>query len=138
MLGSSAEFESLLDLVIYYEKHPLYRKMRLRYPINEETLEKMGTAVRDASQMVAEATLLLMGSWKANCSFQESCWPGAAPCFPSVGPSPAFPSLCLLPNCKLIRAGSCLFCCGFSVKCHVGGQIFLNGKTSFCSVTIYD
>uniref|UniRef100_A0A670I859 1-phosphatidylinositol 4,5-bisphosphate phosphodiesterase gamma n=1 Tax=Podarcis muralis TaxID=64176 RepID=A0A670I859_PODMU len=46
MLGSSAEFESLLDLVSYYEKHPLYRKMKLRYPINEETLEKMGTAVR--------------------------------------------------------------------------------------------
>lgn len=46
MLGSSAEFESLLDLVSYYEKHPLYRKMKLRYPINEETLEKMGTLVR--------------------------------------------------------------------------------------------
>ncbi|KAK1172195.1 1-phosphatidylinositol 4,5-bisphosphate phosphodiesterase gamma-1-like isoform X1 [Acipenser oxyrinchus oxyrinchus] len=47
MLGSSAEFESLLDLICYYEKHPLYRKMRLRYPINEETLEKMGTTELD-------------------------------------------------------------------------------------------
>ncbi|XP_033849120.2 1-phosphatidylinositol 4,5-bisphosphate phosphodiesterase gamma-1-like isoform X1 [Acipenser ruthenus] len=47
MLGSSAEFESLLDLISYYEKHPLYRKMRLRYPINEETLEKMGTTELD-------------------------------------------------------------------------------------------
>uniref|UniRef100_A0A8C8VG69 Phosphoinositide phospholipase C n=1 Tax=Pelusios castaneus TaxID=367368 RepID=A0A8C8VG69_9SAUR len=47
MLGSSAEFESLVDLVSYYEKHPLYRKMKLRYPINEETLEKMGTAELD-------------------------------------------------------------------------------------------
>lgn len=45
MLGSSAEFESLVDLVSYYEKHPLYRKMRLRYPINEDTLDRMGTAV---------------------------------------------------------------------------------------------
>lgn len=45
MLGSSAEFESLVDLVNYYEKHPLYRKMRLRYPINEDTLDRMGTAV---------------------------------------------------------------------------------------------
>lgn len=45
MLGSSAEFESLVDLISYYEKHPLYRKMKLRYPINEETLEKIGTAV---------------------------------------------------------------------------------------------
>ncbi|XP_072904691.1 1-phosphatidylinositol 4,5-bisphosphate phosphodiesterase gamma-1-like isoform X1 [Hemitrygon akajei] len=47
MLGSSAEFESLVDLVNYYEKHSLYRKMKLRYPINEETLEKMGTTELD-------------------------------------------------------------------------------------------
>lgn len=47
MLGSSAEFESLVDLVTYYEKHPLYRKMRLRYPINEDTLDRMGTAELD-------------------------------------------------------------------------------------------
>ena len=45
MLGNS-EFDSLVDLVSYYEKHPLYRKMKLRYPINEEALEKIGTAVR--------------------------------------------------------------------------------------------
>lgn len=45
MLGSSAEFKSLVDLVNYYEKHPLYRKMRLRYPINEGTLDRMGTTV---------------------------------------------------------------------------------------------
>ncbi|XP_071303083.1 1-phosphatidylinositol 4,5-bisphosphate phosphodiesterase gamma-1 isoform X5 [Agelaius tricolor] len=43
LLGNS-EFESLVDLISYYEKHPLYRKMKLRYPINEETLEKIGTA----------------------------------------------------------------------------------------------
>lgn len=48
MLGSSAEFESLVDLVSYYEKHPLYRKMRLRYPINEDTLDRMGTTVSQA------------------------------------------------------------------------------------------
>lgn len=45
MLGSSAEFESLVDLVSYYEKQPLYRKMKLRYPINEDTLDRMGTTV---------------------------------------------------------------------------------------------
>ncbi|ETE64834.1 1-phosphatidylinositol-4,5-bisphosphate phosphodiesterase gamma-2, partial [Ophiophagus hannah] len=32
VLGTSAYFESLVELVNYYEKHPLYRKMRLRYP----------------------------------------------------------------------------------------------------------
>lgn len=45
VLGNS-EFDSLVDLISYYEKHPLYRKMKLRYPINEEALEKIGTAVR--------------------------------------------------------------------------------------------
>ncbi|XP_051929496.1 1-phosphatidylinositol 4,5-bisphosphate phosphodiesterase gamma-1-like isoform X2 [Hippocampus zosterae] len=47
MLGSSAEFESLVDLVSYYEKRPLYRKMKLRYPINEDALDRMGTAELD-------------------------------------------------------------------------------------------
>uniref|UniRef100_A0A4W4FSF5 1-phosphatidylinositol 4,5-bisphosphate phosphodiesterase gamma n=1 Tax=Electrophorus electricus TaxID=8005 RepID=A0A4W4FSF5_ELEEL len=45
-LGNS-EFDSLVDLISYYEKHPLYRKMKLRYPINEETLDKIGTAEPD-------------------------------------------------------------------------------------------
>lgn len=49
MLGNS-EFDSLVDLISYYEKHPLYRKMKLRYPINEEALEKIGTAVRAAGR----------------------------------------------------------------------------------------
>jgi len=48
LLGNS-EFESLVDLISYYEKHPLYRKMKLRYPINEETLEKIGPAVSAGS-----------------------------------------------------------------------------------------
>jgi phosphatidylinositol phospholipase C gamma-1 len=32
----NAQFESLSELVEYYEKHPLYRKMKLKYPINEQ------------------------------------------------------------------------------------------------------
>nr|XP_019951493.1 PREDICTED: 1-phosphatidylinositol 4,5-bisphosphate phosphodiesterase gamma-1-like [Paralichthys olivaceus] len=46
VLGTS-EFDSLVDLISYYEKQPLYRKMKLRYPINEDTLEKIGTAEPD-------------------------------------------------------------------------------------------
>ncbi|XP_037540749.1 1-phosphatidylinositol 4,5-bisphosphate phosphodiesterase gamma-1 [Nematolebias whitei] len=46
VLGTS-EFDSLVDLISYYEHHPLYRKMKLRYPINEDTLEKIGTAEPD-------------------------------------------------------------------------------------------
>lgn len=52
VLGTS-EFDSLVDLISYYEKHPLYRKMKLRYPINEDTLEKIGTAVSTTVQSVA-------------------------------------------------------------------------------------
>lgn len=40
MLGTSAYFESLVELVSYYEKHTLYRKMRLRYPVTPELLER--------------------------------------------------------------------------------------------------
>lgn len=43
MLGTSAYFESLVELVTYYEKHPLYRKMKLRYPVTEELLERYST-----------------------------------------------------------------------------------------------
>lgn len=50
VLGTS-EFDSLVDLISYYEKHPLYRKMKLRYPINEDTLEKIGTAVSTTKTM---------------------------------------------------------------------------------------
>lgn len=46
LLGST-EFDSIVDLINYYEKRPLYRKMKLRYPINEDTLEKIGTAEPD-------------------------------------------------------------------------------------------
>ncbi|XP_076023300.1 1-phosphatidylinositol 4,5-bisphosphate phosphodiesterase gamma-1 isoform X2 [Genypterus blacodes] len=50
VLGTS-EFDSLVDLISYYEKHPLYRKMKLRYPINEDTLEKIGTAEPDFASL---------------------------------------------------------------------------------------
>lgn len=59
MLGSSAEFESLVDLVSYYEKHPLYRKMRLRYPINEDTLDRMGTTVSRTNPLLSLPTMKL-------------------------------------------------------------------------------
>lgn len=60
ILGNS-EFESLVDLISYYEKHPLYRKMKLRYPINEEMLEKIGTAVSMVLGM--ESSAFFLGLW---------------------------------------------------------------------------
>jgi len=41
----TASFESLVELVNYYEKHPLYRRMKLRYPVSSQLLEKLGTVV---------------------------------------------------------------------------------------------
>ncbi|KAM4614356.1 1-phosphatidylinositol 4,5-bisphosphate phosphodiesterase gamma-2 isoform 1-T2 [Discoglossus pictus] len=43
VLGSSAYFENLVELVSYYEKHPLYRKMKLRYPVTEELLSRFNS-----------------------------------------------------------------------------------------------
>ncbi len=39
----TAQFESLVELKQYYEKNPLYRKMKLRYPVNQSVVAKIGT-----------------------------------------------------------------------------------------------
>ncbi|KAL8594295.1 hypothetical protein ACOMHN_000997 [Nucella lapillus] len=46
MIGN-VQFESLVELVNYYEKNPLYKKMRLRYPVNERVVEGVGTDPED-------------------------------------------------------------------------------------------
>jgi len=38
----SAQFESLLELVAYYEKNPLYKKVKLKIPVTEELLARRG------------------------------------------------------------------------------------------------
>ena len=38
----TAQFESLVDLVSYYEKHPLFRKIRLRFPVTEDIVRQRG------------------------------------------------------------------------------------------------
>uniref|UniRef100_UPI00398F2EFF 1-phosphatidylinositol 4,5-bisphosphate phosphodiesterase gamma-2 n=1 Tax=Pristiophorus japonicus TaxID=55135 RepID=UPI00398F2EFF len=40
ILGTSAEFDSLVELISYHRKHTLYRKMKLRYPVTEKMLER--------------------------------------------------------------------------------------------------
>ncbi|KAG8562823.1 hypothetical protein GDO81_015829 [Engystomops pustulosus] len=45
VLGTSAYFENLVELVNYYEKHALYRKMKLRYPVTEELLNRLNAEV---------------------------------------------------------------------------------------------
>ncbi|XP_064393377.1 1-phosphatidylinositol 4,5-bisphosphate phosphodiesterase gamma-1-like [Halichondria panicea] len=41
MIGS-AQFDSLTELVQYYETNPLYRRMKLKYAINDEVLKSIG------------------------------------------------------------------------------------------------
>ncbi|KAJ8335542.1 hypothetical protein SKAU_G00388840 [Synaphobranchus kaupii] len=43
VLGSSTEFESLIELVNYFRKKPLYRKIKLRYPVTEELVNRFST-----------------------------------------------------------------------------------------------
>lgn len=38
----NVEFESLVKLIGYYEKHPLYNRVKLSYSISEETVRRMG------------------------------------------------------------------------------------------------
>ncbi|CAG0899970.1 unnamed protein product [Darwinula stevensoni] len=40
VIGTS-QFESLVDLVEYYEKNDLYKKMKLKYPVNEELVRRL-------------------------------------------------------------------------------------------------
>lgn len=37
----SASFDSLSELVSYYESHPLYRRMKLKYAISEDVLTSL-------------------------------------------------------------------------------------------------
>ncbi|KAM8893117.1 1-phosphatidylinositol 4,5-bisphosphate phosphodiesterase gamma-2 [Spinachia spinachia] len=43
LLGTTTEFESLVDLVDYFRKKPLYRKIKLRYPVTPELVDHFST-----------------------------------------------------------------------------------------------
>uniref|UniRef100_A0A8C8C9I7 Phosphoinositide phospholipase C n=1 Tax=Oncorhynchus tshawytscha TaxID=74940 RepID=A0A8C8C9I7_ONCTS len=43
MLGSTIEFQSLVELVNYFRKKPLYRKIKLRYPVTPELVSRFST-----------------------------------------------------------------------------------------------
>uniref|UniRef100_A0A8C7HI60 Phosphoinositide phospholipase C n=1 Tax=Oncorhynchus kisutch TaxID=8019 RepID=A0A8C7HI60_ONCKI len=115
VLGTS-EFDSLVDLISYYEKHPLYRKMKLRYPINEETLEKIGTAVsgphthllkamyeykaqRDDELSFSKNAIIQNvdkqegGWWKGDCGGKKQLW------FPANYVEEISPSACQTESC---------------------------------------
>lgn len=43
LLGTTTDFESLVELISYYRKKPLYRKIKLRYPVTPELVECFST-----------------------------------------------------------------------------------------------
>ncbi|KAL8563654.1 hypothetical protein ACOMHN_055288 [Nucella lapillus] len=43
-LIGNAQFESLVELVCYYEKNPLYKKTKLRYAVNMQMVQRMDMA----------------------------------------------------------------------------------------------
>ncbi|KPP59049.1 1-phosphatidylinositol 4,5-bisphosphate phosphodiesterase gamma-2-like, partial [Scleropages formosus] len=78
VLGSSTEFESLVDLVNYYRKNPLYRKIKLRYPVTEELVKRfsMSTvkALYDYRAMRSDELTFCKGALIHNVAKYSSGW----------------------------------------------------------------
>lgn len=49
LLGTTTEFESLVELVNYFKKRPLYRKIKLRYPVTPELVDRFSTVRNSGS-----------------------------------------------------------------------------------------
>ena len=64
----SASFETMTELISYYENNPLYRRMKLKYAINEEILKQIGevsdTGTDQSSGGVSVGTCLYIGPRK--------------------------------------------------------------------------
>ncbi|XP_015591333.1 1-phosphatidylinositol 4,5-bisphosphate phosphodiesterase gamma-1 isoform X2 [Cephus cinctus] len=45
----TVQFESLVELVSYYERHPLYKNIKLSHPVNQEVVRRMGLDTDDGS-----------------------------------------------------------------------------------------
>ncbi|KAK1117063.1 hypothetical protein K0M31_016989 [Melipona bicolor] len=45
----TVQFESLVELVNYYERHPLYKKIKLSHPVNQDIIRKMELDIDDGS-----------------------------------------------------------------------------------------
>nr|XP_033323937.1 1-phosphatidylinositol 4,5-bisphosphate phosphodiesterase gamma-1 isoform X2 [Megalopta genalis] len=45
----TVQFESLVELINYYERHPLYKKIKLCHAVNQDVIRRMGLDVDDGS-----------------------------------------------------------------------------------------
>nr|XP_061813069.1 1-phosphatidylinositol 4,5-bisphosphate phosphodiesterase gamma-2-like [Nerophis lumbriciformis] len=50
LLGTTTEFESLVEMVNYFKKKPLYRKTKLRYPVTPDLVARFSTD-KDAASL---------------------------------------------------------------------------------------
>ncbi|KAM7396346.1 hypothetical protein PAMP_019391 [Pampus punctatissimus] len=50
LLGTTTEFESLVELVNYFKKKPLYRKIKLRYPVTPKLVDRF-SAQKDCASL---------------------------------------------------------------------------------------
>ncbi|KAM3609416.1 uncharacterized protein V6R79_014412 [Siganus canaliculatus] len=55
LLGTTTEFESLVELVNYFKKKPLYRKIKLRYPVTPKLVDRFSTG-KDCASLYAVKT----------------------------------------------------------------------------------
>ncbi|GBN48823.1 1-phosphatidylinositol 4,5-bisphosphate phosphodiesterase gamma-1 [Araneus ventricosus] len=55
----TAQFVSLVELVNYYEKHTLYRKVKLKYPVNEQVVHRIsGVGYRGTGRLTVTLQLI--------------------------------------------------------------------------------
>ncbi|TRY67123.1 hypothetical protein TCAL_13126 [Tigriopus californicus] len=60
-------FESLVDLIKYYEKHPLYRAVKLSTPINQDVLSKRGlNGLMDSDEVYASSGYMDPSNFTSN------------------------------------------------------------------------
>ena len=59
----NAHFEDICELVSYYEKFALYRKMKLKYPVNQDIVDRVGGVGLFMSRKIMFIILKIHNSW---------------------------------------------------------------------------
>uniref|UniRef100_A0A672FDU0 Phosphoinositide phospholipase C n=1 Tax=Salarias fasciatus TaxID=181472 RepID=A0A672FDU0_SALFA len=59
LLGTTTDFDSLVELVSYFRKKPLYRKTKLRYAVTPELVERFSTVGVSGSRVETQTPLPL-------------------------------------------------------------------------------
>uniref|UniRef100_A0A4W5MG01 Phosphoinositide phospholipase C n=1 Tax=Hucho hucho TaxID=62062 RepID=A0A4W5MG01_9TELE len=82
VLGTTTEFESLVELVNYFRKKPLYRKIKLRYPVTLELVSRFSTVRerdwerREAEKRGWERDIMGMRGGQREGEREKGAWKG--------------------------------------------------------------